>query len=328
MNVVFKRACKWVVFSLIGILLFRLTDLVFLEKNSYAKYRSYKAEDKVDVLVLGSSHPNGGINAGQLETMLNEGEGGGRTEVFNYSIYGMRIEQMYFFMREILKEKTPDLIILDTFSFVPVAEGDREILARRALDVFPLSQNKIEAMKYLILEDRWSYYLPIIKYHTRWKELSEYDLNVMTEKSLWEMAGKGDNQSTEAMEKIDDYFETDTTQMNEMEEINETERECLEGVLSIAEEKGIDILLVTVPFKQQLGMDSMRMIRVNNYLRDQYVDGDHVRMLDLNRKWDELEFGYADLANEGHCNGSGARKVTEYIGDYLLETYDTAEWGR
>lgn len=326
MDVVFKRVCKWTAFFLIGILLFRLTDLVLLERNSYAKYRSYKAEERVDVLVLGSSHSDGGINAGQLETMLNEG--GGRTEVFNYSIYGMRIEQMYFFVREILKEKTPELIVLDTFSFVPVAEEHREILARRALDVFPLSQNKVEAIKYLISEDRWSYYLPIIKYHTRWKELSEYDLSVMADKQLWEMAGKSDQQNAEAMENIDDYFGTDTTQMDEMEEINETEKECLESVLSIAEEKGIDILLVTVPFKQQLGMDSMRMICVNNYLRDKYVDGDHVRMLDLNRKWAELEFGYADLANEGHCNGSGARKVTEYIGNFLLDTYDTAEWGR
>ena len=49
----------------------------------------------------------------------------------------------------------------------------------------------------------------------------------------------------------------------------------------------------------------------------------------LNRLWEELDFGYGDLYNEGHVNESGADKVTACLLEYLREHYDGgSDWGR
>lgn len=322
-----KRLCKAASFVLIGLLLFRTANALLIHKNPYPKYRNYKVQEDVDVLILGSSHSDDGINAAQLEAALREAGGTG-LNVFNYSVYGMRIEQMYFFLREILKDMpSPDLIVLETYSFLPIADGDREILARRAFDVFPLSRNKIEAIRYCVKEDRLSYYFPIMKYHSRWRSLSLDDVRLVFDRSTWSSAGKSDNQSPTAMDPIDDYFMTDTSQIDEAEAINATQTECFENLLAFARERGIQILLTCVPFKVQFDMDSLHQIRVNNYLRDTYADGASVRLLDMNRLWREMDFGYGDLYNEGHCNASGARKATDVLAKYLIDNYDLSEWG-
>lgn len=317
---------RWLLFFVVGIVLFQCVSSIFVEKNSYAKYKNYKAQEDVDILILGTSHSDDGINARELETALENTSG--RCEVFNYSIYGMRIEQLYYFMREVLKEKNPSIIIIDTFAFLPIADEHREILTRRAFDVFPLTQNKIEAISYLIENDKWSYYIPFIKYHSRWKELSVNDFKLLYDESSFENAGKTANRHKDVMEELDDYFETDTAVIQETQSINETEEECFEKILELAREKDIKILLVGVPFKEQLGMDSLQMIKVNNYLENVYVDDDNIRLLDMNRMWEELDFGYADLYNEGHCNRGGAKKVTSCLAEYLMNTYDISELGR
>lgn len=100
----------------------------------------------------------------------------------------------------------------------------------------------------------------------------------------------------------------------------------MEKRLAAAKQKTIKILLVAVPFKQQLGMDAIGSVEVNNYLEATYVDGTDVRLLDMNRMRRELDFGYPDLLNEGHVNGAGAKKVTACLADFILENYDTAVW--
>lgn len=50
-------------------------------------------------------------------------------------------------------------------------------------------------------------------------------------------------------------------------------------------------------------------------------------LLDMNLFWDELDFGYGDLSNEGHCNASGAAKVTAFLAEYIIDNYNIAELG-
>ena len=114
-------------FLVIGALLLGLAQTGFVEKDSYPKYRAWKAAEDVDVLVLGNSHAENGIRAGALSDSLSE-SAGREVTVFNYAIYGMRMEQMYYFVKEIFRTHVPDLIVLETYAFCPLADGDREIL--------------------------------------------------------------------------------------------------------------------------------------------------------------------------------------------------------
>ena len=313
------------VFLLIGALLFGLVQKVFVEKDSYPKYRAWKAAEDADILVLGNSHAENGIRAGALSGSLSESAGRELT-VFNYAIYGMRMEQMYYFVKEIFKTHVPELVVLETYAFCPLADGDREILARRAFDVLPLSRNKVEAIDYCVTDDPVSFYVPFLKYHTRWEWLTAYDVRLLYDSSLWPVYGSDGSYEEAAMEDPGDgWFRQAVPGPEETRELTPSEKECLEKLLLLLEEEGVRLLFVSVPFKSQMGLDSMEQVKINNYLREHYVDGSRVDLLDMNLLWEELDFGYGDLYNDGHVNESGADKVTECLLAYLREGYQMGQ---
>ena len=321
---------KTLIFLFIGIICFMTLQAVLVDKSSYAKYRNWKEQDKVDILILGNSHAEGGIHPIWMEEDFLRTYGKD-ISVFNYTLYGMRIEQMSFFLNEILKYHTPKLIILETYAFCPLADEHREILAHKAFDVLPLNKNKIEAVKYCTLEDYWSYYLPFIKYHTRWKEISSQDISILYDKELWNSAGKGDAYTRDdraikpedfCPDPGDGWFSQDTSQINELRALTFTEKECLEKMLLLLEEKNIQLAFVSVHYKIQMGLDSIEMIKINNYLGEKYVDNQSISLLDMNQLWPELNFSYNDLYDEGHVNINGRVKVMDYLLEYLKTHYD------
>ena len=201
-----KAAGKAAVFLLIGMLLFEAIQAVLMEKDSYPKYLAWKATENVDVVVLGNSHADNGIRAVTLSDELSANSGESLT-VFNYAVYGMRMEQMYYFVKEIFKIHVPKLVIVETYAFCPLADADREILARRAFDVFPLSRNKIEAINYCVSDEYASYYIPLMKYHTRWEELTIYDSQVLYDSRLWSFyGGNGIHDETVMEDPGDKWF--------------------------------------------------------------------------------------------------------------------------
>lgn len=319
---------KTFVFLLIFLSIFSLLQELFVEKTSYWKWKNYNRQEAVDVLVLGNSHADNALAPYYMAKTLSEMEEE-NIHVFNFSVYGMRMEQMYFFAKDILKIHTPDLIVIETYAFCPLADEHREILARRAFDVMPLTVNKIRGIQYSILEDnKWSYYIPFMKYHTRWKELRNSDFRLIFDDDSVIYSGVGTpNEFGQTNPPIcadpgDNYFGQDTALINEQRELTETEKECLEKILELLGEKHIPLLFVSVPYKRQLGLNSIEQIKINNYIRDKYVNDDTVQMLDMNRMWKELDISYNDLVDEGHVNYIGAEKATKCLLQYMEENYD------
>lgn len=309
---------------LIGALLFHLCGRVLMEKSAYPQYRSWRSQKNVDILILGNSHAANGLRAVDMTEALSEAAGG-TVDVFNYAVAGMRMEQMYFFAKELLKTRTPDLVVLETYAFCPLEDRHREVLARMAFDVFPLSANKLEGINYCVLEDRSSYYIPFIKYHTRWKELEGKDFRLLVDSALWpERGSNGIVQETSLEDPGDGWFEQ--TPSEALRAVTPDEAECFEALLALLAEKDIPLVLVSLPFKRQMDLDSVEIVKINNYLRENYVNGDTVKFLDMNRMWDELDFDYSDLFDEGHVNAAGADKVTACLLDYLKTDCDPALW--
>lgn len=308
-------AVKTGAFLLIFAVLFSFCKDALVEKTAYAKHRAWEAAEDIDVAILGNSHADNGLRAGDMGETLSR-ELGKDVTVFNYSIAGMRMEQVYFFAKEIFKTHTPDVVILETYAFVELLDENREVLARLAFDVFPLSANKWEAIEYCVKEDRASYYLPIIKYHTRWKDLTASELELLWDKSRWPECGSNGIATEGTLEDPGDgWFQQEVPE--EGQALTADEEECLQWFLALLEEKDIPLLMVSLPFKQQMGQDSLEQVKINNYLRENYVDGDKVKLLDMNRMWAELDFGYDDLYDEGHASISGADKMTACLLDYF-----------
>lgn len=313
-----KKVAGVVIFLLFGVFLFHVIQEIFVEKDSYPQYRAWKSADDIDILVLGNSHADNGIRTASLSFDLSESSGE-KLSVFKYTVYGIRIEQAYYLLKEIFKANVPDVIVLETFVFCPLTDEHRELLARRAFDILPLNRNKIEAVNYCVSEDRMSFYIPFLKYHSRWEYLTPLDIRLLYDESLWFPGGNG-SYTEEIMEDPGDgWFQQEIPKPEETREITPSEKECLEKLLLLLEENNVQLLFVSIPYKGQLGLNSIEQIKINNYLREQYVNGSTIRMLDMNCLWEELDFDYSDLYNDGHVNKSGADKVTACLFRYLEE---------
>ena len=120
----------------------------------------------------------------------------------------------------------------------------------------------------------------------------------------------------------DGFFYQDMSKVTEARPLTDSQKECLDNLILLLEEKDIKLLFVGVPYKMQMGLDSVEMVKINNYLEQNYVDGDRIQMLDMNRMWTELQFNYWDLYDEGHVNDVGANKVTNCLIEYIKAHYD------
>lgn len=79
----------------------------------------------------------------------------------------------------------------------------------------------------------------------------------------------------------DKWFQQAIPAPEEVREITASEQECLEKLLLLLEENNVQLLFVSVPFKSQMGLNSIEQVKSNNYLRERYANGSTVRMLDM-----------------------------------------------
>lgn len=317
---------KTVIFLFIGLVLYRFTELIFMNKDNFGTYISWKnTSEDVDILILGNSHAAAGFRAQDMEEELGRAWGK-EISIYNYSPSGARIEQIQFLLKELLKRHVPKMVILETYAFCPIQDGHRDMLARWAFDIIPLNLNKIEAIRYCVNENRVSHYFPMVQYHFRWIDLTKEDFDLL--KWVDYRADSGGNGSgfEGAMEDPNDnWFENAIPAENDIQPLTPDEKESFENLLSILREKDISLLLVSVPYKEQLEQDGITQIRINNGLREGYVNDEDIRLLDMNRMWEEMDIGYGDFENEGHVNVAGSEKVTAVLLEYLKENYTAAE---
>ncbi len=93
----------------------------------------------------------------------------------------------------------------------------------------------------------------------------------------------------------------------------------MDSILETAEKNGIKVLFLSVPYKVQMSLPSTELIQYNNYIRENYVDGENVFLLDMNAMMNSLGWGYEYMQDEGHVNDDGRKIVMKYLTEYIGE---------
>lgn len=327
MKVIGKKKLLFVlqtaVFAVGFLFLFEAIGKVFLYKDlNYYNYSNFKnqPEHSIDILVMGSSHSIDAVDAAVLGGRLERE--GVSADVFNMSITGMRMEQIAYRFQEALKTQTPGLLIVETFSLTPMEERDSETVRRYAIDYLPLSFEKLQFIHDHIGENRSSFYVPFIKYHTRWSELTSDDFRSLS--SHWVEAvsapcGKFADKKPDYAGEWDAWFEQDFTAIRQAAQMDARTKKAVERLLSLAAEKEVKVLFLSVPYKVQMDFPNTELIKYNNYLNEHYVNDETVFLLDLNRQIRELEWDYRYMQDEGHVNDRGREAVMDRLSRYILD---------
>lgn len=312
-SVIFLLVLGWVIRTLNLILMPKFFySCTWPTTSTYIGF--YKMEkESVDVLFLGSSHAASFFNPQVLY------------DRYGITGYNLGCEQQnlaisYFWLKEALRFQKPKAVVLESYMLFPYLWEEplntAESCTRKAIDAMRWSSVKWEAVHAICEADKKqslsSYYLPNIRFHTRWTMLNEEDFSYPQMGRHYELKGFapiGWRSWTEFLP----FVAEDSGEEEPMVEVME---KYLEKITELCQEQGISLLLVKTPSVTE---------NIGKYRRVQRYAAEHgVTFLDFNEKTAYQEIGYqlaTDNCDPEHGNIWGATKVTSYLGDLLRRQY-------
>lgn len=305
------KIVKVVVFLILLVVLLKILSSVFVPKTSEAvtTVKSFYTEpkDSLDVIFLGDSAVYSGISPIVLWDEY-------KIASYNYATPAERIWTTYYTIQEAIKYQKPKLIVIDT-GCIYENHAQAESHLRNNLDSKKNSITKLKAVTNPIykhsLFDVASYFIPVLRYHDRWDKLSHKDFNILKD---YHSATKGYNMSAKikGYKKDFDYFKT----TSQKENMNVTNKEYLEKIISICNSHNISILFISVPDAK-----TWNYAKHNAFV--EYSRDVNIPYIDFNEYAEEIGFDWKhDTSDSGtHLNMYGAEKITSYLGKYLINNY-------
>lgn len=301
MNKIVKALFSFVV---VGLLV--LGGLVYLSnlterKESKAKFSDfYEQEEDFDVLFLGSSHTINGVFP--MELWNDYG-----IVSYNMAVHAGRTTDSYWLLKNALEYTAPELVVIDCCL---ISWNQKHTLTEnlhKSTNHIPFSKTKVEMIRDLVgdVDKQWDFLWEFSTYHNRWNDLKQEDFDFQS--SLEKGA-----ESRIAVTVPSETVILDSTQKIEEETI---EMEYLRRIIEECQEQEIEVLLTYLPFP-----DNGEGQEESNTVWD-IAEEYNVNYLDYHTLMAQVNFDTDCYDKDSHLNPSGARKITEYIGNYINSVY-------
>lgn len=297
-----RKLFRFICFFLVFFVIFTKTSQMFEQKDSIKKRKSfYEKEQDIDVIFLGTSLVIDGIFPMELWREYGIAS-------YNYAGHAEHLTVNYWNLKNILNYTNPKLVVVDVFTIASETKvyGPDMSYLHMSIDAMPFSLTKIQAVNDLVPagENKLEYLFNFILYHSRWEELSILDVDVD-----YNMCNGSENQ-------IGTVFSEPPELIGEEEyvEVDGYGVEYLKRIIELCQEKDVECLLINLPYSQ----NDQRVTNYGKVIADEYG----VNFFNMMQK--EGIINYATDLSDGtfHMNPSGAVKVSECLGKYLIENYD------
>lgn len=261
-------------------------------------------EDSIDVIGYGSSHMWRGLDTRELYN--NYG-----INAYNYGCNWQHINTTSLFIKDSLRTQTPKILLIETYYVNNVllnTEMNGEIYYTTAIDGF---EGKKEYLKQCFgddLEGYLSYYVPFCAFHDNWANISERSFQKISASD--EFINSRGFMASDVTVPI----EIGNSEEFEQKRINAYSIMILDEIVQICKEKNIEIIFFTVPWQGEYKHgDAMAEYAAENGYP-------YFNMFEL---LDEVGLdGNTDFSDAGHLNTNGAKKVANYLGQYIVDNYD------
>ena len=282
--------------------------LMHKSEDGYTQMQSYykQIDNTVDVLFLGSSKIYCQIDTGILwdeHGIASFDLGGAEAPPWN----------SYYFLKEALKTQKPKLIIYDA----SIIGYRHDVLYQP--EVWSMTNNygmhwNLNRIMQLRINTEQDFLFkrllfPLATMHSRYKELSKLDF--VDENNSINYKGFDYRNTTEV-------FETpDVSTMTESFVIDEKHEKYLRAIIELSKENNIPLVVMVTPYV--LTPEEQGHF---NYVEDICME-EGITYIDFNKMYDELSIDFStDMAEKVHLNFSGTKKLTEYLGNYIVNNYD------
>lgn len=303
-----------VIFCLFCFYLLRVFDMKD-EMGSEKVFNSFYAasEDTIDGIYLGSSGTYRYFMAPRAFSKYG-------FTVFDLATSSQPIVSQKYIIKEALKtQPNCKVILIEIRNVVKTDDHLYEADLRRVTDAFRQSENRKDLIddnlayfKGLGLEnfdyDKWDYYFPFLKYHSRWDgDITGTDLLGTREKTSYK--GFLPTSKSYYVEKLSDPGEYAGTQS-----LGEARMETLDDLLDYCDTLDQKVIFVASPYYA----DQDKQERLNTAV--DYIEGRGYEVWDFNHGElkDEIDMNWSrDYFEKNHVNIFGAMKYTDFISEKL-----------
>ena len=224
--------------------------------------------------------------------------------------------QSYYVLRETLRYETPKVVVFNV-NAMRYGEPVSEAYNRLTIDRMKWSQDKIDIIQasMTVEEDFWSYVFPILRYHSRFDELTWEDVRYLFARMQTTWNGHLVNQNVKpagalpAKRPLADYRFADICY------------EYLDKMRLLCEENGVELILVKAPSlypywyeeydKQITDYAAQHGLQYYNFIED-------IEKIGLDFQQDTYDAGL-------HLNLTGAKKLSVYFADILANRHDLSD---
>ncbi|MDO4633596.1 MAG: hypothetical protein Q4B01_07040 [Eubacteriales bacterium] len=266
-------------------------------------------KDSIDVLYTGASFAYCGISP--LSIYEKYGITG-----YVFANPSQKSYMSYYYLQEALKTQSPSVVVYE----VGTAADDSfatEGYHRKNLDYTKWSREKWDTIQLILKncadESIKDYLFPLLRYHSRWEDLSSADFNISTDKDYYLMGTALKLTRSAASKKaINKYHDWSSDKEASVAEMNQ---EYILKMKELCEKNGSSFLLLKVP--------SLDWSPAISDAVSKFAEENQIPFLDLNLHQEELAIDWTTDSHDAgsHVNLLGAKKVSDYLGAYLSENY-------
>ncbi|TGE31432.1 SGNH/GDSL hydrolase family protein [Desulfosporosinus sp. Sb-LF] len=271
--------------------------------------------DAYDVVLMGSSHMNGGLDPNVLWHQY------GITS-FNYATGGQPIDVTYYLLKEVLEKHKNPIVVMDLYYLGSTDEYGEEGYVRYVLDNMNFSMNKLVAIiNCTPLKDRIDYLFPIFEYHDRWKELTAKDFNY----------GSNANYAKGFEAGIEKYGKDDSSNISTTKTIDLPPKtmEYLVKIIDLSKKDGFKLIFTNTPYDYNSPGESSSWVKEPIEMFNKVAEiakENNIPFINYCDKMSDIGFDFKeDMNNAGHVNIWGAVKVTMDMGKFLKENYSLVD---
>lgn len=257
-------------------------------------------ENSVDILACGSSHVWKGLNVQEITSSYG-------FSAYNYGCNWQFLNTTTLFFEDALRTQSPKVVLIETFNVDKVHEDsdlNGEIYYTKAISDFD-GKREYLAQCFGNNKDRYlSYYIPLFAFHENWANINMYNFKSTTSIEQFQDSNGflGSNGVVPTHISDPDTFE--------QKELPRNSLDLLDKIVSICNENNIRLIFYTVPYEGEYHYsDAM----------SEYAAANNCTYLDLFEHMDDVGLnGDTDFMDIEHLNISGATKVADYLGEYIV----------
>lgn len=227
------------------------------------------------------------------------------------------IPQSYYLLEDTLKSETPGAVVVSV-SAMHQYEQDNETYNRMTLDGMRWSASKLRSIRATMMEDEHliEYVFPILRFHSRWRELEEDDFRYFWDRRQVTHSGY----YMRADVRPAGEFPAERRRSNYA--FDDRAWQYLEKIRLLCQEKGITLILMKAPSLYPAWHEQWEQ-QIEDYA------GQHGLMyVNCIEQKDDIGIDFSTDTYDGglHMNVYGAEKMSRYFGEIFAQVPGVGNW--